>query len=299
MTRHAYRLLARGLRCGVAASLLLAGASQAQTRNTPSNDSDLSKRTKVLGVLVAAGARAHILSRGMLMHVQKDEIYVPTDEPLLADAIFEGLKAELDKEERYEVKRMAMTPDAARQYSDAIVKQMRSRTPISGAWNQLLTPYYESCGCDALLVVGDGRVFNEVTEVSANFGPSFAGRGGLAGQGEPEKAQFRVGLMFWLADPVKKEGVRGFTGTDIPDYSTDVASHWPGRDGSVAPKYWQGMADYLRSRTRLYQYSLFMIGLRPSCAMPYFDNDPVLQARGYAPPPLLPGTDPSRCVIAK
>ncbi|MFG6466007.1 hypothetical protein [Roseateles sp. BYS87W] len=289
------------MRHGAAVALsLIAMAVHAQNRIAPAYDSDLTKRTKVLGVAVAAGARVEVFSRGLLMKVSKDnQIYVPTDAPLLSDAIFEGIKAELDLEGRYEVRRIAMEPAAARAYSEAVVSEMSRGSRVSGVWNKLLMPYYETCGCDALLVIGDGLAYNELVDAGASFGPSFSGRGGLAGMGAPEKAQFRVGLFFWLADPAKRDGVRQYNKSNIPDYSDDVGALWPGKDGTIAPPYWERMAEYLKRQTPLYQESLHYIGLRPSCALPYFEASATLQARGYAPPQLLEDTDPSRCVVAK
>lgn len=271
------------------------GLAHAQVRTTPVNDTELSKRTKKLGILVASGYRAHVIKRGTLMNIgNKLGRFVAYDDPRVADAIFNAVVAQISQEERYEISRVAIEPEAAR----AIASKLDDRG-INGmsskAWDKQLAPYYEACHCDALLLVTDGMSENMFSEVSPSFGPSFSSKAAVSNSGDAVKAHVRMGLVFMLGDAEKKEGSRIVTLSDVPDYSEDVKKYWPPADGEIANEHWDRLASFVGAPAARYQQTLFRIGLRPSCALPYFEHDVMAQRRGNEPPETLPGTDPSKC----
>lgn len=254
-------------------------------------ESELSKRTKKLGVLVATGYRAHVVKRGTLMNIGKLGQFVGHDDPKVADAVFEAAAAQLRLEERYEIQRLAIDPEAAR----AISAKMSEDVVYPKELKKLLEPYYASCQCDALLLIADGRAENMFSETAPSFGPSFSAKAAVSNTGEATKSHLRLGLVFALHDPVEKESVRSTLLSDVPDYSPDVQKYWPQPEGSVPAVYWERMAAYVGALPVLYQRALFRIGLRPSCALPYFDKDAMAQRRGTPPPQVLPGSDPAKC----
>ncbi|KQW44871.1 MULTISPECIES: hypothetical protein [unclassified Roseateles] len=268
----------------------LAHAS-AQSHNTATQDTELSKRTKKLGVLVVSGYRAHVIKRGTLMNIGKLGKFASYDEPRLADAIFNAVSMQIRQEERYEISRVRIEPEAARNIATEIYEKYR----LPNVWGKLLTPYYESCDCDALLVVTDGPSENPFSETAPSVGPSFSSKAAVSNSGDPIKSHMRLGLLLMLADPVEKRAVRHSLMSDVPDYSEDVQRYWPSSDTQVPQEYWGRLVAYVDSPTKAYQKALFWIGLRPSCALPYFNSSPFAQQRGQQPPEVLPGTDPSKC----
>lgn len=271
------------------ATLLAAGTSlpaHAQWPNT-----ELSLRTKTLGVLVAAGHRAHVVKRGTLMNLGKLGSFAAYDDSQVADAIFQSVASQLAQEDRYEVSRVAIEPGPAR----AIAAKVVTSWSIPQSWQPLLAPYYESCHCDALLVVTDGPSENMFSETMPSYGASFSAKAAVSNTGAAIKSHLRLGLVFLLMDPAAKDVARRALESDVPDYSEDVAKYWPPSETDIPAEYWGRLAAYVGSPVKLYQQGLFNVGLRPSCALPYFAKSSVAQQRGMEPPVPLPGTDPAKC----
>ncbi|MDR7270160.1 hypothetical protein J2X20_002818 [Pelomonas saccharophila] len=265
--------------------------AQAQRRETQANDTELSKRTRKLGVLVTSGYRAHVVKRGTLMNIGKLGQFVTHDDAGIAEAIFQATLAQLSQEERYEVSRVAIEPEPAR----AIAAKVVDSWAYPKSWGKLLEPYYDACQCDALLLVTDGSSENMFSETAPSYGPSFSSKAAVSNSGAAVKSHLRLGLVFMLIDPAAKEVVRRAQQSDVPDYSEEVQKYWPPSETPIPDEYWARLAAYVGTPAKLYQKGLFEVGLRPSCALPYFARSNVAQQRGQEPPVTLPGTDPAKC----
>lgn len=269
----------------------LIAPAQAQGRDTPTYDTALSIRAKKLGVLVTSGYRAHVVKRGTMMNFGKLGHFVPYDGAKVADAIFEAVVAQVSQEERYDISRVAIEPEPAR----VIAGKFADGPADTRIWEKLLAPYYEACHCDALLLVTDGRAENAFSETSPSFGPSFSAKAAVSNTGDAIKSHMRLGLLFVLVDPVARGAATGWGLSDVPDYSEEVAKFWPPSETAIDDAYWDRMAAYVGSPVKRYQQALFRAGLRPSCALPYYEKSATAQRRGEEPPKTLPGTDPAKC----
>jgi|GEM_PF-2145893 len=275
-------------------AVLTAGAAQvsAQGYAARSYDNALSSRTKVLGVAVLSGYRAQVVTLGGLLGIGAANRLVPRDDGLLADSIYAAAKSELDKEERYEIKRLRVEPEQARQFSEDLWNR---RGNHFGRLPEDLKSIYADCQCDAVLVITDGPSHNTMVEAGLTYGPSWAGKAGMLGGKEAGSAHMRVGVFALLMDPRADKRVSSARAEERPDYEPASAQNWPGTEGPVSEALWQGMAKYLGGRQQVLRQALYEVGLRPSCALPFFERGGQYGGRNESPPSTLPGSDPSRC----
>jgi hypothetical protein len=258
----------------------------ASAQGTPQSpyDSALSKRTKVVAVMVASGYQAQVVTLGTLLNVGRLDKTEPRDDDLLSDRVFAQLKAEMELEQRYEVRRLKVSPEQGRNLASTLWNRRDDRF---GTWPRDMKEVLAKCDCDAVLIVADGPSHNTMIEAGFTFGPSFVGKSGVFGGKDVARAHFRVGLLAMLVDPMSGERIRTATVHDRPDYQDDAKAYWPGAEGAVGEVHWSRMANYLDGVTLVYRKALSMVGLRPSCAHRYFvANAGAMAARsGEAPPP--------------
>lgn len=254
-------------------------------------DSALSKRAKVVSVMVVSGYQAQVVTLGTLLNVGRLDMTVPRDDDLLSDRVYAQVKAELALEQRYEVRRVQVSPEQARKLDDALWSRRDDRF---GNWPRDMKDLVSKCECDAVLLVADGPSHNTMIEAGFTFGPSFVGKSGVFGGKDAARAHFRVGLLAMLVDPTTGDRIRTARAEDRPDYQEDVRAYWPGADGSISEAHWQRMASYLDGVTSVYRKALSMVGLRPTCAHNYFLDRGQAARTGEAPIP-QPVEDTAKC----
>lgn len=289
MTNRMRRLLACAIGCCMAMQI---ASSHAQGDSARSYDNALSARSKVIGVAVLSGYRADVVTLGGLMGFGYANRLVTRNDGLISDRLYETLKTELDREERYEVKRLAVEPAQARQFVNEIWDRRSSRFGKLSAELQALTA---GCQCDAVLLLADGPNHNTMAEAGLSHGPAWAGTAGALGGKTATKAHMRVGWYAMLIAPETGKRVASALVEERPDYAPASAENWPGQEGEVSEQLWQRMADYLGRREPLLRKALYEVGLRPSCALPFFETGGQYSSRSQFPPSTLPGSDPQRC----
>jgi len=258
-------------------------------------DSALSKRAKVVGVMVASGYQVQVVTLGTLLNVGRLERNEPRDDDLLSDRVFAGIKSELALERRYEVRRLQVNAEQARKLTNSLWNRREDRF---GSWPTEMKDLVANCDCDAVLVVADGPSHNTMVEAGLTFGPSFVGKSGVFGGKDVARAHFRAGLLTMLVDPKSGERIRTATAHDRPDYQEDAKAFWPGSEGSISDTHWNRMARYLEGLGPVYRKSLSMVGLRPSCAHRYAQaNTNAMAARSGEPPPPPVVEDTTRCPL--
>ncbi|MBB2486283.1 hypothetical protein H5407_13755 [Mitsuaria sp. WAJ17] len=276
----------------MAANCLLPACAWAE-RVYQAHDSDLSKRARTVGVMVLSGSRARVQQIGTLLISKYNEFrFEPRDDDLLTDAIYRAVQDELMMEARYEVSRLPVDLAFAR---NVLGELWDPKTGVMNPWPEALVTAIKAAPTDAVLLIVDGTVYNSAKEAGFFVGPNFVAKGNWVGGGDPTEAHLRFGLRMALFDPVEGKPVRTGYGSDRPDYSPDVATLWPAGGGRPTQAQWQLMADYLGSLKSVYRRALHETGLRPSCALPFYESNRLAQSRGESPPPTLPGTDPARC----
>jgi hypothetical protein len=273
---------------GAMAGLALCASLWAPVARAQSNpyaifDSAVSKRAKSVSVLVATGYQAQVVTLGKLLNASAIDKTVARNDDLLADRVYTQIKAELEQEQRYQVKRLAIQPERARQLVDGLWDRRQDRF---GMWPKDMKDLVARCECDAVLLVADGPNHNTMVEAGLTFGPSFVGKTGLFGGKDVARAHVRAGFLSVLVDPATGERVRSAVAEDRPDYRDDAATWWPGADGTVSEAHWSRLADYLVGLRPAYRKSLAMVGLRPSCAHLYAPNTAYSGRTGEMPPPL-------------
>lgn len=276
---------------GLAAACLAPAVVQAE-RVAQSYDSSLSKRTKTVAVMVVTGNGVRVQKAGAWLTKDNPVTVEGRDDGLLTDAIFQAVREELMLEERYEVFRHPVEPSFARSET---ARLWNSRTGELEPWSDTLMAAAKTAKADAVLMLLDGPARNIFLEPPFYYGPTFLGVGGLLDGKEASEAHLRTGLFAVLVDPVDGKRVRFSQVDDRPALSKELGKYWPSGGGRPSDAQWQLMADYLGSLKPIYRKALLEVGLRPSCALPFYERNPLAQARGESPPPTLPGTDPARC----
>lgn len=272
---------------------LLAGltpAAEAQTTPNSPYDSTLSKRTKVVGVMVASGYQAQVVTLGTLLNVGRIDDTIALNDDRLSDRIFTQVKAELELEQRYEVRRLQIRPERARKLVNELWNRHESRF---GSWPKDMKELVSHCECDAVLLLADGPSHNTMVEAGLTFGPSFVGKSGVFGGKEVGRAHVRFGLLAMLVDPTTGDRIRTGTTDDRPDYQSDAKAYWPGADGVVSEAHWQRMSSYLDGLRPVYRGAIAMVGLRPSCAHLYYQSTNT--ARSGEPPQPPPADEAIKC----
>jgi hypothetical protein len=270
---------------GLCASLC-APITRAQSNPYAMYDSALSKRAQSVAVLVATGYQAQVVTLGKLLNASAIDKTVARNDDLLADRVYAQIKTELEQEQRYQVKRVAVQPERARQVVDALWDRRQDRF---GTWPKEIKELVAKCECDAVLLVADGPNHNTMVEAGLTFGPSFVGKTGLFGGKDVARAHLRAGFLSMLVDPATGERIRTAVAEDRPDYRDDAATWWPGAEGTVSDAHWLRLADYLGGLRPVYRKSLAMVGLRPSCAHLYAPTTAYSGRTGEMPPPLPEG----------
>jgi hypothetical protein len=237
------------------------------------------------------GYQAQVVTLGKLLDTGAVDRLVARDDDLLAGRVYAQIRAELEQEQRYQVKRLAIEPERARQLVGALWDRRQDRF---GTWPKDIKDLVARCACDAVLLVADGPNHNTMVEAGVTFGPSFVGKTGLFGGKDVARAHVRAGFLSMLVDPATGERIRTAVANDRPDYLDDAAAYWPGADGTISQAHWQRMADYLTSLTPAYRKALAMVGLRPSCAHLYAPNTAYSGRTGEMPPP-LPEDTAAKC----
>lgn len=275
---------------GVLLTLACAVASAQRTERT--YDTKLTKRIKTLGVVVASGFQVHVMTTGGLMLRRDGRFTTAHEGTQLADSLYAAISSELDMEQRYEFKRLPILPETARAVVNALWDQ---RTGRYGKLATELKSVYRECQCDAVLLVADGPGHNPIVDDAHTFGPTWVGKRSFLGGSQIAKSQLRMGLIAVLIDPAtgERDGIGEASSRTEPVDASE--SNWPGEEGPVGEHHWNQMAAYFAQLNPAVRQALYWVGVRPSCALPYFSKKSPAEARDLEPPATLPGTDPAKC----
>jgi hypothetical protein len=266
---------------------------------------ELAPRTQRLGVLVLTGHEVELARVGALVFGNKRAFVAAADEAL-SEAVFQTLSAELEKEQRFELKRLQAPKEHYRQLAEAAYQGARGFFGASlGDAQADIAKYAQACDCDALLVVSSAR--GQLDGSSNQFfkGPAWVAYSGLGD--EAKKTQVAAYLMLFLVDPASGKVVK--TAANAPDahmvpHSVPVAaSAWPKEMAAIEPEQWPALVNAFRSDlAATLRRPLFKLGLRPSCGLHYHQIDnppsrhPSQDTMEAAEPARLPeGAEPAKC----
>lgn len=268
-------------------------------------DNELATRTRRLGVLVLTGQEVELARVGALVFGNK-RAFIPAADESLSDAVFQALADELQKEQRFDIKRLPVEANNYRRLAEAAYKGSRGFFGATlGDAQADIAKHGQACDCDAVLVVSSAS--GQLDGSSNQFfkGPAWVAYSGLGD--EVRKTQVAAYLQLFLVDAAS--GKVADTATNETDermmaHSVPVpTSNWPKEMTAIAAEYWPVLVNAFRSDlATTIRRPLFKLGLRPSCTLHYhrIDNPPSRHPRQdtveVATPAQLPeGAEPAKC----